>query len=345
METERYSSIDLLRFFAAASVAFSHLVIVNKGININFEILSSISVEVFFIISGFVLAPQIINLIKKNSFYNYKIFLIRRWYRTIPLYLLSLILISIILGKIFTLDFIKYSLFLQNFILPWLEDDYFSITWSLSVEEWFYIIFPLFLILIFKIFRSKHSLNIIYACIFFIIIIFLIRFNIASDDDWGLNVRRVVIFRLDSIAFGFLLFFYKDRLKSTNFNKTFLFILLILFSIFVFHILKINATEINTFFQIIFHYVVAIWGLLMVLLFYLLNFSLKNPKIIKINLYLGKISYSIYLFHLIIIYFISYFNFSLIYLVVLFSISQVLISSILYKYFEKPILISRPKYK
>ena len=108
MENKRYSSIDQLRFIAAICVALSHLIIFKKGYEINFEIISSIAVEVFFIISGFVLAPQIINILKQNSLYNYKIFILRRWYRTIPLYVLSLILLSILLGKIISLDFLKY---------------------------------------------------------------------------------------------------------------------------------------------------------------------------------------------------------------------------------------------
>ena len=149
MNIKRYSSIDQLRFIAALSVAISHFMISNNGYDLNLEIISSISVEVFFIISGFVLAPQIIKILENNSIKNYRIFLIRRWYRTIPLYVLSLILTSIILNKFFTLDFLKYLLFLQNLIFIWLENDYFSISWSLAVEEWFYILFPLFLIFFF----------------------------------------------------------------------------------------------------------------------------------------------------------------------------------------------------
>lgn len=182
VENKRYSSIDQLRFIAAICVALSHLIIFKNGYNINFEIFSSISVEVFFIISGFVLAPQIINLLNKNSFKNYKIFILRRWYRTVPLYILSLILISILLGKIISLDFLKYIFFIQNFLTIWLNTDYFSIAWSLSVEEWFYIIFPIYLILVIK---STNNLNIFNACIIFILIIFSLRIIFSSDIEWG----------------------------------------------------------------------------------------------------------------------------------------------------------------
>ena len=67
MIVKRYSSIDQLRFIAALSVAISHLIITNNGFDLNLEIISSISVEVFFIISGFVLAPQIIRIVENNK--------------------------------------------------------------------------------------------------------------------------------------------------------------------------------------------------------------------------------------------------------------------------------------
>ena len=168
MNKERYSNIDQLRFLAAITVAISHLIISHHGSNLKIEIISSIAVEVFFIISGFVLASQIVKVAKSGKIKDYKVFLMRRWYRTIPLYVLSLILTSIILNKIFTVDFIKYLFFVQNFIKIIVEVDYFSISWSLSVEEWFYIIFPLFLILLSKFLKNINEKKIIISTIFFI---------------------------------------------------------------------------------------------------------------------------------------------------------------------------------
>ena len=134
MISKRYSNIDQLRFIAALSVAIAHLIISQEGLNLNLEILSSISVEIFFIISGFVLAPQILKVAQSKNIVNYKIFLIRRWYRTIPLYILSLVLTSIIVGQFLSFDFFKYFFFIQNFVEIIVQVDYFSISWSLSVE-------------------------------------------------------------------------------------------------------------------------------------------------------------------------------------------------------------------
>ena len=254
MNKERYSNIDQLRFLAAITVAISHLIISYHGSNLKLEIISSIAVEVFFIISGFVLASQILKITKSGKIKDYKVFLMRRWYRTIPLYVLSLILTSIILNKIFTVDFIKYLFFVQNFIKILVDIDYFSISWSLSVEEWFYIIFPLFLIFLSKFLKNINEKKIIILTIVFITIIFILRLFLSGESDWGLNVRRIVLFRLDSIAYGFILFFFKDNIKSSVSNLIILFIFFFLFSLSLYKILEINASSNILFFKLIFHF-------------------------------------------------------------------------------------------
>ena len=344
MIIKRYSNIDQLRFIAALTVAMSHLIISANGSNLNLEILSSISVEVFFIISGFVLAPQILKVAKSKNIDNYKIFLIRRWYRTIPLYILSLTLTSIILGQIFSFDFLKYLFFIQNFFKIIVELDYFSISWSLSVEEWFYLIFPFFLFIFFKFYKFDDRKLIMSASILFIFLILLIRLININEDEWGSSVRRVVLFRLDSIVFGFILYFYKDKIIDNFFNKVWLLTSIIVTAIIVFKILEINASKNIIFYKIIFHYVVALWGLLVVLFFYIIDKKIEKNYLIKLNLFLGKISYSIYLFHLLIIYIISLLNISIILTIFLFLFVQIFISTLMYYYFEKPILKLRPSY-
>ncbi len=344
MTNERYSSIDQLRFIAAITVALSHLFISNIGSSLRLEIISSVAVEVFFIISGFVLAPQILRIAQNSKLSDYKIFLIRRWYRTIPLYLLSLLLTSIILNKIFTFDFIKYMFFIQNILEISVNVDYFSISWSLSVEEWFYVVFPLFLILTLMIQKNPKKNQIIFSTIIFILLIFFFRIFFLDDENWGSSIRRVVLFRLDSIAFGFLLYFLKDKIKPLISNQLYLFVAFIFFSIFIFKIMEINSSQNISFFKIIFHFAVAIWGSSVVLIFYLLDKKLKNAFYIKLNLFLGRISYSTYLFHLVIIYLITPLNFSIGLSVSIFILLQLTISWTLYYFFEEPILKLRPNY-
>ena len=243
MISKRYSNIDQLRFIAALTVAMAHLIISKQGLSLNLEILSSISVEVFFIISGFVLAPQILKVAQSENINNYKIFLIRRWYRTIPLYILSLVLTSILIGQFLSFDFFKYLFFIQNFFKIVVNIDYFSISWSLSVEEWFYLIFPLILLFFIKFLKFNNQKFIIYASIVFIIIIFLLRFINIEDEEWGSSVRRIVISRLDASGVGLVLYFYKDKIFENFFNKMSFLIGSILTSIILYKIFEINALK------------------------------------------------------------------------------------------------------
>ena len=82
---------------------------------------------------------------------------------------------------------------------------------------------------------------------------------------------------------------------------------------------------------------------LVLLSFILLEPFLKNNELKKIILLFSQQTYSIYLFHVILIYIFNKMNYSIyivmpIYLFLLFSISAVV-----YKYFEKPLLKLRPK--
>ena len=346
MQNIRYHFIDLLRFLAAITVSITHLTSQIKGPSLNFEIISSMAVEIFFIISGFVLAPQIINLVKNKSFYNYKIFLIRRWYRTIPLYILSLLLTSIILGKLFSIDFLKYLLFIQNLLFLSISNEYFSIAWSLSVEEWFYIIFPLFLILILRNFSHDKNNYIVIGSIVFITIITICRIYFSDLEQWGSNVRRIVIFRLDAIVYGFLLFIFINKMHK-NLNNIYLLILsFIVLTIICFSVFHLNVSKNFYYLKIFSHYLIAMWGSILLILFFNLDKIFKSRLIYKINLFLGKISYSIYLFHLIIIYIIGLNkNLSFFAYFIIFIIVQIGVSTLLYYFFEEPILNSRPKYK
>ena len=77
--------------------------------------------------------------------------------------------------------------------------------------------------------------------------------------------------------------------------------------------------------------------------FILLEPFLKNDNLKKLIVLLSQQTYSIYLFHVILIYILNNMNYSVyiimpIYLFLLFSIS-----TIVYNYFEKPLLKLRPK--
>lgn len=145
--------IDGLRALAVAPVVLFHA---------GFEAFSGgfVGVDVFFVISGYLITSIILAELRDGKF-SIISFYDRRARRILPALLLVL-LVSIILSwlwllpsamKDFSLSLVAVSFFASN-ILFWRESGYFDTaaelkpllhTWSLAVEEQYYLLFPLFL--------------------------------------------------------------------------------------------------------------------------------------------------------------------------------------------------------
>lgn len=142
-----------------------------------------IGVDIFFVISGFLMTKIIVSGIEKNSF-NILKFYLSRAHRIIPA--LAILCLFITLIGWFTLtpqelkDYSKHAISSLSFISNiqyFREAGYFDAasheklllhTWSLSVEWQFYIILPLLLVLFNKIFKSANTLKILYLILFLI---------------------------------------------------------------------------------------------------------------------------------------------------------------------------------
>ena len=105
------------------------------------EYISFLFVELFFVLSGFVLYSQLIKVY--SNIKNFKVFIIRRWMRTLPVFFIAIICYSIIFNE-FNNDTLKYLFFIQKSFPNFLLNDYIVVAWSLSIEEWFYFLFPIF---------------------------------------------------------------------------------------------------------------------------------------------------------------------------------------------------------
>ena len=146
--SERIDSLDLLRGMAAFAVMVPHFFMYYLGdAATTAEIVSVTAVEVFFVLSGFVLGPQIVLCAERRDWLTVRTFLVRRWMRTIPSYLVALLAISVIFGQLGSGDFFRYAAYVQNLSSQYNVRDYFPVAWSLSVEEWYYVAFPPFLLL------------------------------------------------------------------------------------------------------------------------------------------------------------------------------------------------------
>ena len=173
--------IDGLRALAVSSVIIFHL-FPNSFFSGGF-----IGVDIFFVISGFIIT-SIINKDLKNKKFSYKQFIDRRIRRIFP----SLITLLIILFSFCWFSFLPHELsqigkhifnssfFHINFSLV-KESGYFDSSsvfkpllhlWSLSIEEQFYLSWPFALLFI-----IKKKINIFYFTLILLVISFLINIS------------------------------------------------------------------------------------------------------------------------------------------------------------------------
>ncbi len=157
----RNISLDFLRSVAILMVFTGHAVL-SYGAP---EILAPLQfggtgVDLFFVLSGWLIGYQLFNELKQHGNIEVKRFWIRRWMRTLPAYyaVLMLTIIQQILTKIdFEIPF-NYFIFLQNYNQPF---SIFSVSWSLCVEEQFYLVIAPLIVLLAKLTRQQRTLILI----------------------------------------------------------------------------------------------------------------------------------------------------------------------------------------
>ncbi len=314
-------------------------------------------VELFFVLSGFLIGSILIRTLENTDRFSFSTiygFLKRRWFRTLPNYYLVLLLNVLVVSTGLIKEDIhqfnwKFFFFLQNFYSGFYG--FFWESWSLSIEEWFYLLFPFTVILFYFLFRTVRKKNIfLLAILTFMVVPITLRVFLASkmkvDSFWlGVNIWKVVMFRLDSIAFGILaavIKFYHP--KSFYRFKTLLFIAGIVF------IYSVQFVEINpdSFFYKTF--IVSFISIGCALLLPMFDSIKKGPiPAVKIVTHISLISYSMYLINLSLVasvlghYFppqtvaMAYVTYGIYWVLV------ILLSTLLYKYYEKPMMDLRDR--
>ena len=228
-----------------------------------------------------------------NNANNTKIFYFRRWLRTIPPYLVALICYSILFSK-FDIDTLKYLFFIQNISNNFVDFDYFYIAWSLSIEEFFYLIFPIFLI----VFNKKKMIHIV---ILFILIIYCLKIAYLLLNNVNEEFYRIgTVLRLDSIAFGVLTRIYFNKIRNNLINI--LSIILVGVSMYYFFQDFQNLTTVQLFLFIL---LIQYFSVNLLITFTNSNKLIVNKFLIRFFAILSSQTYSVYLFHFLFIYLIS----------------------------------------
>lgn len=305
--------IDGLRAIAVISVIIYHL-------NENWLSGGFLGVDIFFVISGFLITGIIITEIQQNSF-SLKQFYTRRIKRIYPAFITVMALVSFIASAIFIYnDFNKLRktielaiAFLSNFYLG-LTQGYFDLSanenpvlhiWSLAVEEQYYLIFPLILILAYKKFREIKVLFIITLILFFILLATsFIPANFYKEVLHQPNIYYLSNLRFPELLVGSLLAIYHNLSNKVQLSKQVNNILAILSTLLLFSCLFLMNNDIA--------YIPGITLILPCIFTALIIHTTSQNNIVKLCLsnkaivFIGKISYSLYLYHWIFIAFAYY---------------------------------------
>lgn len=236
------TDINGLRAWAVIAVIFYHFGI--PGFTGGF-----IGVDVFFVISGFLMTGIIFNGLQSNNF-SILTFYLSRARRILPaLIVLSLMLLILGWWFLIPIDYRFLSsralftiLFLSNFKF-WREAGYFDSasdekwqlhTWSLSVEWQFYLILPLLMVFVWKWLKSKYVLILGIAIISLISLFLCIYLTLYAPA----TSFYLLPFRAWEMLAGSIVYFFADR-WSLNKKQRYMIELcgftLIILSIFLFN--------------------------------------------------------------------------------------------------------------
>ncbi len=348
---KRSASLDFLRGSAAFAVAIPHYLTTNAPFQPAAEAVAIAGVEVFFVLSGFVLAPQIVNWVIGRPWRNLGVFLARRWMRTIPPYVAALAVVALMTGNLLTADALRYLFYVENLFRSAKASDFYPVAWSLAVEEWFYLLFAPLLFMVGRLIgRSDRRLDVAFAVLFIVVIAGLRA--VAAPQDWDLDVRRVTLFRIDSIVWGYLLYLALERrpllaLKTAGGGRLLaaLGALLIVAAAVEFWVAML-ALGGGGLAQQAFPYSSAFLGMAAVGFFREADQLFKGRAIRAASFYLGRISYSTYLFHIVIVMALKprIADWPLVAQLALYVAIICAFSTVFWRGFERPILAARPDY-
>ena len=159
-------------------------------------------VDVFFVMSGFLISGILLKQYSKEGHLNLKNFYIRRYLRLTPAYYFMLTVYWLLSATNSEMIWANY-LYVNNFI-PY-ERQAAAWTWSLAVEEQFYFIYPLILIAILKFFKSP---GFVLVWLFFISI--AVSTGIVLMDDMIRTSPSSAIYTSDAFYHHFITVLYDN---------------------------------------------------------------------------------------------------------------------------------------
>ena len=205
----RNQGLDLLRAMAILGVLVMHFALRLAGSRGQAppaltELAGFLGVELFFVLSGFLIGRILIRIADGGpGLRDWRIFMTRRWMRTVPLYLLWLAVLLVAAPPVHDRLHmaLAYASFTQNLAWP-VPQGWFSVSWSLTTEEWFYLLFSATVLGLARL-VGRHAVPI--ACAAFVVLPLAARyFLLPAGMPFDAGMRQIALYRLDAIAYGVL---------------------------------------------------------------------------------------------------------------------------------------------
>ena len=301
----RFHGLDILRGIAILFVMIGHTtLLIPKSYKSWYQLFQLDGVSFFFVLSGFLIGGILIRETEKElfTFRKAKHFLIRRWFRTLPNYFIVLIFLIVFS---FFFDETKYKGFDWTYFLFWQNMNqgtrgFFGESWSLAVEEYFYLFLAVVMLMLSSWFRLRTKL--VFNTIIIVTIISVIALRIYLYSNSELFIKDIPFFtfcRFDSIMVGVLgawIYF-----KRTKVSLLWAWILLII-GIGTLILIKFTAYKSDFLAIIYFPFFRSIAVLMMFPIF--LSWQNKATIFERFLVFSGKISYSLYLINLCVVMYI-----------------------------------------
>ena len=306
-------SIDSLRALAVLAVIIYH-------VDVNYLPGGFLGVDLFFVLSGYLISSLIIKEFKKTGTVNLYNFYIRRARRLLPavyfmitIGLVVMVLFNEVLLRKSHLDAIFGYIYSSNWWYIFHKLDYFDSfgaqspfkhLWSLAIEEQFYMIFPLLFLLVNGKKKSKDGTyklnkNFLYV-VLGLILVSLIAHILLFDIN---NISRIY-FGTDTRAFSLLvgvvgaILYPMERLHSkVTPQQNMIYSVVSLASIATLITVMVYTSEYNTWLYRGGFLLVAILGLIVIISSGKQHTLMSKLLSFKPVVFIGKISYSLYLWH------------------------------------------------
>lgn len=359
-----FPNLNSIRFIAALAVIIHHIEMMKHWFgqpNIYTTsfiggVFGQLGIILFFVLSGFLITYLLLIEQQETNTISIKDFYIRRVLRIWPLYYLIVILGLFLLPNIKVMAVPGYTEEVHNhfvskvlMFLSFVPDLAYSVykhvpyaeqTWSVGVEEQFYLIWP---VLIALVIRKNKTLAMLIGVIGFYLSIKVLAIvlynkyptNVAVSDFYQFWMS----FSIDCMAIGgigaYFLFYKKEKVLNALFNTRLqIFLYIVLF------IITIRGIDIP-------YFTYELYALIFAVL--ILNLAANPDSVINLEYkplnYLGKISYGLYMYHNIVLaaclklliyngIILDNLWGNVLYYIIAIA-ATVLIASISYEYFEK----------